>query len=227
MGRGANAKQGRPKGSCGESSVGDPTQTFGSTCCRPCPCDSAQLNVCREDIIASGVHAPDCRPKHQQHARRFTKREALQLSGPALRRTQSASRIASSRPLLHDRQAHLEGQRGARTPLERAPGTARCLKAVKHWKGNGEDKETIERHCVDEVDGASRIPNRILSILAAVPRANERGDSPPRAKANIRRESAIESFFLMLGQKEPTVAEVIEGRGAPRALGIGGKTRVG
>ena len=83
-----------------------------------------------------------------------------------------------------------------------------CSKAAMYWKEEGEDKENLKKHIVEEMDEASLEPNRVVSSSNPVPSSNKAGDNPPHAKAKTQYETITESFLCTMDQDEPIVAEV-------------------
>ena len=83
-----------------------------------------------------------------------------------------------------------------------------CSKAVMYWKDEGEDNETLQKHIVDEMEGASQIPNIVVSSSKTVPSFNKSGDNPPHAKAKNQYETIADSFLCTMDQDEPIVAQI-------------------
>ena len=83
-----------------------------------------------------------------------------------------------------------------------------CSKAVMYWKDKGEDKEKLKKHIVDEMDAASKSPNRIVSSSNTVPSSNKPGDNPPHAKAKTQYESITTSFLCTMDNENPIVAKL-------------------
>ena len=83
-----------------------------------------------------------------------------------------------------------------------------CSKAVMYWKDEGEDKEKLKKHIVDELDDASLTPNRVVSSSNTVPSSNKAGDNPPHAKAKKQYETITTSFLCTMDQDEPIVAQL-------------------
>ena len=83
-----------------------------------------------------------------------------------------------------------------------------CSKAVMYWKDEGDDKEKLKKHIVDEMDAASKSPNRIVSSSNTVPSSNKPGDNPPHAKAQTQYESITTSFLCTMDNENPTVAKL-------------------
>ena len=83
-----------------------------------------------------------------------------------------------------------------------------CSKAVMYWKDEGEDKEKLKKHIVDEMEEASRTPNRVVSSSKTVPSSNKARDNPPHAKAKKQYETISESFLCTMDQDEPIVAQL-------------------
>ena len=83
-----------------------------------------------------------------------------------------------------------------------------CSKAVMYWKDEGDDKEKLKKHIIDEMDAASKSPNRIVSSSNTVPSSNKAGDNPPHAKAKTQYESITTSFLCTMDNANPIVAEI-------------------
>ena len=83
-----------------------------------------------------------------------------------------------------------------------------CSKAVMYWKDEGEDKEKLKKHIVDEMDKASQTPNRVVSSSKTVPSSNKAGDNPPHAKAKKQYETITTSFLCTMDQDDPIVAQI-------------------
>ena len=83
-----------------------------------------------------------------------------------------------------------------------------CSKAVMYWKDEGDDEEKLKKHIVDEMDDASKSPNRIVSSSNTVPSSNKPGDNPPHAKAKTQYESITTSFLCTMDNANPIVAEI-------------------
>ena len=86
-----------------------------------------------------------------------------------------------------------------------------CSKAAMYWKDDGEDEEELKKHIVDEMDEASRDPNRVVSSSNPVPSSNKPGDNPPHAKAKTQYETITDSFLCTMDQDDPIVAELKDG----------------
>ncbi len=86
-----------------------------------------------------------------------------------------------------------------------------CSKAVMYWKDEGDDEEKLKKHIVDEMGGASKIPNRVVSSSNTVPSSNKSGDNPPHAKAKKQYESITTSFLCTMDNDEPVVARLDSG----------------
>ena len=86
-----------------------------------------------------------------------------------------------------------------------------CSKSVMYWKDDGDDKEKLKKHIVDEMDEASRTPNRVVSSSKTVPSSNKAGDDPPHAKAKKQYETITDSFLCTMDQDEPIVVEFKDG----------------
>jgi hypothetical protein len=83
-----------------------------------------------------------------------------------------------------------------------------CSKAVMYWKDEGDDEEKLKKHIVDEMDAASKSPNRIVSSSNTVPASNKPGDDPPHAKAKTQYESITSSFLCTMDNDNPIVAKL-------------------
>ena len=83
-----------------------------------------------------------------------------------------------------------------------------CSKAVMYWKDEGDDNERLKKHIVNEMDTASRAPNRIVSSSSKVPSSNKPGDNPPHAKAKTQYESITTSFLCTMDNDNPIVAKL-------------------
>jgi beta-lactamase superfamily II metal-dependent hydrolase len=83
-----------------------------------------------------------------------------------------------------------------------------CSKAVMYWKDEGDDEEKLKKHIVDEMDAASKSPNRIVSSSNTVPSSNKPGDNPPHAKAKTQYESITTSFVCTMDNDNPIVAKL-------------------
>ena len=83
-----------------------------------------------------------------------------------------------------------------------------CSKAVMYWKDEGEDREKLKQHIVDEMEEASHTPNRVVSSSKTVPSSNKAGDNPPHAKAKKQYETITESFLCTMDQDEPIVVKL-------------------
>ena len=83
-----------------------------------------------------------------------------------------------------------------------------CSKAAMYWKGDGDNEEKLKKHIVEEMDDASREPNRVVSSSNPVPSSNKPGDNPPHAKAKTQYETITESFVCTMDQDQPIVAEI-------------------
>lgn len=83
-----------------------------------------------------------------------------------------------------------------------------CSKAVMYWKDEGDDKEKLKKHIIDEMDAASKSPNRIVSSSNTVPSSNKAGDNPPHAKAKTQYESITTSFLCTMDNANPIVAKI-------------------
>ena len=83
-----------------------------------------------------------------------------------------------------------------------------CSKAVMYWKDEGEDKEKLKKHIVNEMEEASQTPNRGVSSSKTVPSTNKKGDDPPHAKAKKQYETITDSFLCTMDQEEPIVVEL-------------------
>ena len=83
-----------------------------------------------------------------------------------------------------------------------------CSKSAMYWKDEGDDKEKLKKHIVDEMDTASKRPNRIVSSSNTVPSSNKSGDNPPHAKAKTQYESITTSFLCTMDNDDPIVAKV-------------------
>ena len=77
-----------------------------------------------------------------------------------------------------------------------------------YWKDEGDDKEKLKKHIIDEMDAASKSPNRIVSSSNTVPSSNKAGDNPPHAKAKTQYESITTSFLCTMDNANPIVAEI-------------------
>lgn len=86
-----------------------------------------------------------------------------------------------------------------------------CSKAAMYWKDEDDDEEKLKKHMVDEMDGASLEPNRVVSSSNPVPSSNKSGDNPPHAKAKTQYEKITESFLCTMDQDEPIVAQLDDG----------------
>lgn len=86
-----------------------------------------------------------------------------------------------------------------------------CSKAAMYWKDDGDDEEKLKKHIVDEMDKASRDPNRVVSSSITVPSSNNPGDNPPHAKAKTQYETITDSFLCTMDQDDPIVAEIKAG----------------
>lgn len=87
-----------------------------------------------------------------------------------------------------------------------------CSKAVMYWKKEGEEKEKLKKHIVEEIDQASLDPNRVVSSSNPVPSSNKSGDNPPHAKAKTQYETITDSFLCTMDQDDPIVAELEDGK---------------
>ena len=87
-----------------------------------------------------------------------------------------------------------------------------CSKAVMYWKDEGDDKEKLKKHIVDEMNAASKSPNRIVSSSNTVPSSNKAGDNPPHAKAKTQYESITTSFLCTMDNDNPVVAKMEDGK---------------
>ncbi len=83
-----------------------------------------------------------------------------------------------------------------------------CSKAVMYWTDSDADKEKLKKHIVDEMDAASKSPNRIVSSSNPVPSTNKSGDNPPHAKAKTQYESITTSFLCTMDNENPIVAKL-------------------
>lgn len=83
-----------------------------------------------------------------------------------------------------------------------------CSKAAMYWKDDGDEEEELKKHIVDEMDGASLEPNRVVSSSNSVPSSNKPGDNPPHVKAKTQYETITESFLCTMDQDDPVVAEL-------------------
>ena len=83
-----------------------------------------------------------------------------------------------------------------------------CSKAVMYWKGEGDEEEKLKKHIVDEMDDASKTPNRVVSSSNTVPSSNKPGDNPPHAKAKKQYESITTSFLCTMDNDKPVVAKL-------------------
>ena len=83
-----------------------------------------------------------------------------------------------------------------------------CSKAVMYWQDEGDHEEKLKKHIVDEIDAASRSPNRIVSSSNTVPSSNRSGDNPPHAKAKTQYESITTSFLCTMDNDDPIVAKL-------------------
>ncbi len=83
-----------------------------------------------------------------------------------------------------------------------------CSKAAMYWKEEGDEKEELKKHIVEEMDKASLEPNRVVSSSNPVPSSNKAGDNPPHAKAKTQYESITDSFLCTMDQENPVVAEI-------------------
>ena len=86
-----------------------------------------------------------------------------------------------------------------------------CSKAAMYWKDDGDDKEKLKKHIVEEMDSAAREPNRVISSSNPIPSSNRPGDNPPHAKAKTQYETITESFLCTMDQDEPIVAQLDNG----------------
>ena len=87
-----------------------------------------------------------------------------------------------------------------------------CSKAVMYWKDEGDDKEKLKKHIVDEMEAASKSPNRTVSSSTTVPSSNKPGDNPPHAKAKTQYESITTSFLCTMDNENPIVAKLEDER---------------
>ena len=87
-----------------------------------------------------------------------------------------------------------------------------CSKAVMYWKDEGDDKEKLKKHIINEMDAASKSPNRIVSSSNTVPSSNKAGDNPPHAKAKTQYESITTSFLCTMDNANPVVAKIDDGK---------------
>ena len=85
-----------------------------------------------------------------------------------------------------------------------------CSKAVMYWQDD-DDEEELKKHIVDEMDSASKSPNRIVSSSNTVPSSNKPGDNPPHAKAKTQYESITTSFLCAMDNDDPIVANLEDG----------------
>ncbi len=83
-----------------------------------------------------------------------------------------------------------------------------CSKAVMYWRDEGDDEEKLKKHIIDEMDAASKNPNRIVSSSNTVPSSNRSGDNPPHAKAKTQYESITTSFLCTMDNDDPIVAKL-------------------
>ena len=83
-----------------------------------------------------------------------------------------------------------------------------CSKAVMYWKDEGDGEEKLKQHIVDEMEVASKSPNRIVSSSNTVPSSNKSGDNPPHVKAKTQYESITTSFLCTMDNDGPIVAEL-------------------
>ena len=83
-----------------------------------------------------------------------------------------------------------------------------CSKAAMYWQEEGDEKEVLKKHIVEEMDKASLEPNRVVSSSNSVPSSNKVGDNPPHAKAKTQYESITDSFLCTMDQDKPIVAEI-------------------
>ncbi len=94
-----------------------------------------------------------------------------------------------------------------------------CSKSAMYWKDEDDSEEQLKQHIVDEMDGASGDPNRVVASSNTVPSSNELGDDPPHAKAKTQYETITESFLCTMDNDDPIVASLENGEisfaGAP------------
>lgn len=81
-----------------------------------------------------------------------------------------------------------------------------CSKAAMYWQDEGDEEEELRQDIIEEMEGAARAPNRVISSSNPVPSSNDPGDNPPHAKAKTQYESITESFLCTMDQDEPIVA---------------------
>ena len=83
-----------------------------------------------------------------------------------------------------------------------------CSKAVMYWQDDDDDKEKLRKHIVNEMESASKRPNRIVSSSNTVPSSNKPGDNPPHAKAKTQYEGITTSFLCTMDNDDPIVANL-------------------
>ena len=83
-----------------------------------------------------------------------------------------------------------------------------CSKAAMYWQEEGDEEEQLKKDIVDELDGASLEPNRVVSSSNSVPSSNKPGDNPPHVKAKTQYETIADSFLCTMDQDDPVVAEL-------------------
>ena len=83
-----------------------------------------------------------------------------------------------------------------------------CSKTAMYWKDEGEEEEKLKKHIVDEMDGTSLEPNRVVSSSNPVPSSNKPGDNPPHVKSKTQYETITDSFLCTMDQDDPVVAEL-------------------
>ena len=99
-----------------------------------------------------------------------------------------------------------------------------CSKAAMYWKDESDDKEKLKKHIVDEMDAASKSPNRIVSSSNTVPSSNKSGDNPPHAKAKAQYESITTSFLCTMDNDNPIVASLEDEKISFTAAAIASKS---
>ena len=99
-----------------------------------------------------------------------------------------------------------------------------CSKAAMYWKDEGDDKEELKKHIVDEIDAASKSPNRVVSSSNTVPSSNKSGDNPPHAKAKAQYESITTSFLCTMDNDNPIVASLEDEKISFTAAAIASKS---